>query len=297
VTAAYEKNEPFWKGLLSWQAGFAVISLVGFLFTIVNPDKVPSTGPSSTDRVAKDLNLVSESVLDDVKKKAPMKLLAQGNYADAIAAADKQLKARPWDVKTLMAVGDVYCEAPKGDKDKGLTILKKSVAMCPESRYIRINYASHLAAANELDDSVAQYELLDKSASEEWTPMRVELANVYLAKNEFSKAVDTLKKAMQNDTTNGATQELLGLAMARNNDDQEGFQEFSKGFAVRKVQNDLTELNAYLAKYNNSKSNAETNLSKDVKEDPENQSKEILLMELLLLENKTKAAKDLLQMN
>jgi hypothetical protein len=102
---------------------------------------------------------------------------------------------------------------------------------------------------------------------------------------------------MQNDTTNGATQELLGLAMARNNDDQEGFQEFSKGFAVRKVQNDLTELNAYLAKYNNSKSNAETNLSKDVKEDPENQSKEILLMELLLLENKTKAAKDLLQMN
>ena len=297
MTAAYEKNEPFWKGLLSWQAGFAVISLVGFLFTIVNPDKVPSTGPGSTDRVAKDLNLVSESVLDDVKKKAPMKLLAQGNYADAIAAADKQLKARPWDVKTLMAVGDVYCEAPKGDKDKGLTILKKSVAMCPESRYIRINYARHLAAANKLDDSVAQYELLDKSASEEWTPMRVELANVYLAKNEFSKAVDTLKKAMQNDTTNGATQELLGLAMARNNDDQEGFQEFSKGFAVRKVQNDLTELNAYLAKYNNSKSNAETNLSKDVKEEPENQSKEILLMELLLLENKTKAAKDLLQMN
>ena len=58
MTAAYEKNEPFWKGLLSWQAGFAVISLVGFLFTIVNPDKVQSTGPSSTDRVAKDLNLL-----------------------------------------------------------------------------------------------------------------------------------------------------------------------------------------------------------------------------------------------
>jgi predicted Zn-dependent protease len=296
VTAAYEKNEPFWKGFVSWQAGFAVLSLVGFLFTIVNPDMVPSNaGP--TNRVEKDLNLVTEAVLDDVKGTAPMKLLAEGNYNGAIAAADGQLKATPWDVKTMMVVGDVYCEAPKGDKDKGLSLLKKSVAMCPESRYIRINYARHLTAANKLDEAVTQYELLDKSTTEEWTPMRIELANVYLAKSEFSKAVDTLKKVMQNDTKNGAAQELLGFAMARNNDDDEGFEEFSKGFAVRKVQNQLTELNGYLAQNNNSNSDAEANLTKEVKENPENQYRVILLGELLLLENKTKAAKDLLATN
>ncbi len=296
MTAAYEKNEPFWKGFVSWQAGFAVLSLVGFLFTIVNPDKVPSNaGP--TDRVVKDLNLVTGAVLEEVKKKTPIKLLAEGNYDAAIAAADKQSKARPWDVKTMMAAGDVYCEAPKGDKEKGLNLLKKSVAMCPESRYIRINYARHLAQANKLDEAVTQYELLDKSTTEGWTPMRIELANIYLAKSEFTKAVDTLKKVMQNDTKNGAAQELLGLAMARNNDDDEGFEEFSKGFAVRKVQNQLTELNDYLAQHNGSKSASETSLTREVKDTPEDQSKVILLGELLLLENKTKAAKDLLATN
>jgi predicted Zn-dependent protease len=295
VTAAYEKNEPIWKGFVSWQAGFAVLSLAGFLFTIINPDKVPSNA-APADRVVKDLNLVTEAVLEDVKNKAPMKLLTAGKNLDAIAAAEKQSKARPWDIKTMMVAGDVYCEAPEGDKDKGLSLLKKSVAMCPESRYIRINYARHLAAANKLDEAVTQYELLDKSTTEEWTPMRIELANVYLAKSEFAKAVDTLKKVMQNDTKNGAAQELLGLAMARNNDD-EGFEEFSKGFAVRKVQNQLTELNDYLAKHNNSKSASEASLTKEVKENPENQSNVILLGELLLLENKTKAAKDLLATN
>jgi tetratricopeptide (TPR) repeat protein len=295
VTAAYEKNEPIWKGFVSWQAGFAVLSLAGFLFTIINPDKVPSNA-APADRVVKDLNLVTEAVLEDVKNKAPMKLLTAGKNLDAIAAAEKQSKARPWDIKTMMVAGDVYCEAPEGDKDKGLSLLKKSVAMCPESRYIRINYARHLAAANKLDEAVTQYELLDKSTTEEWTPMRIELANVYLAKSEFAKAVDTLKKVMQNDTKNGAAQELLGLAMARNNDD-EGVEEFSKGFAVRKVQNQLTELNDYLAKHNNSKSASEASLTKEVKENPENQSNVILLGELLLLENKTKAAKDLLATN
>jgi tetratricopeptide (TPR) repeat protein len=295
VTAAYEKNEPIWKGFVSGQAGFAVLSLAGFLFTIINPDKVPSNA-APADRVVKDLNLVTEAVLEDVKNKAPMKLLTAGKNLDAIAAAEKQSKARPWDIKTMMVAGDVYCEAPEGDKDKGLSLLKKSVAMCPESRYIRINYARHLAAANKLDEAVTQYELLDKSTTEEWTPMRIELANVYLAKSEFAKAVDTLKKVMQNDTKNGAAQELLGLAMARNNDD-EGFEEFSKGFAVRKVQNQLTELNDYLAKHNNSKSASEASLTKEVKENPENQSNVILLGELLLLENKTKAAKDLLATN
>lgn len=297
MTATLEQNEPFWKGFVSWQAGFAALTLVGFLFTIVNPDSTPSVGPGPTDRAVKDLNLLTESVLDDVKKKTPMKLLSEGSYDEALSSADKQLKARPWDVKTLMAVGDVYCEAPKGNKDKGLVLLKKSVAMCPESRYIRINYARHLNAANKLDDAVTQYELLDKSASEEWTPMRVELANVYLAKNEFSKAVDTLKKVMQNDTKNGAAQELLGLAMARNNDEQEGFEEFSKGFAIRKMQHELTDLDAYIASHHDSRSESEKSLTSELKEDPENQSKVILLGELLLLENKPKAAKDLLATN
>jgi Tfp pilus assembly protein PilF len=289
-----DKPVPFWKGIISWQVPAAILAVAAFVFTIVNPDKVPAAGPGQADRAVRDLSLLSEGVLEDVNKTKAMTLLASGKNGAAIDQADKEVKAHPYTVRTLMVAGDVYCDAPDADKTKGLAYLRKSVALCPQSRYVRINFARHLAKAKKFEEAIAQYELLDKSASEEWTPARIELADLYLVKNETAKAVDLLKKVMQNDTKNGAAQERLGLSMARNNDDKEGFEEFSKGFAIRQMQNHLPELSSYLTRYDNSKSKAESALQKEVKDNPESQDNIILLGELYLSENKTQAAKDLL---
>lgn len=299
MTAANDQAEPIWKGLISWQFVCAIVAIAAFFFTIVNPDKLAATGSSKADG-AVDIKLSTEGVLDDVARDSASRDLAAGKAAEAIAQADRELKADPYSVRALMAVGNVYCEAPDGDKVKGFNCLRKSVALCPQSRYVRWNYARHLAKSKEpkdLDEAVNQYEILDRTVSSEWTPPRIELADLYLAKNETAKAVDTMKKVMQNDTKNGAAQERLGLAMARDNDDKEGFEEFSKGFAIRQMGNNLLELTAYLAKYDNDKNKAEAALQKEIKDNPQSQESIMLLGELYMSENKTQAAKDLLSTN
>ena len=303
VAEAVEDKEPIWKGIVSWQVGLAIVAVTLYFVTIINPDKVPSVAPNRPVGAVDDLTLLSESVLDDMNKREPQKLLAAGKKDAALSAAEKEVKAHPYDVRSLMSAGNCYCDAAgDGAKDaggieKGIAYLRKSVALCPQSRYVRLNVARHLVKANKLEDAVTQYELLDKSTSEEWTAPRIELAELYLTKNETAKAVDELRKVMQNDTKNGAAQERLGLAMARNNDDKEGFEEFNKGYAIRQMNNQLWELNAYVGRFGNDKGKAEEDLQKLVKDNPENRDYIILLGELYLSENKTQAAKDLLATN
>ena len=294
VAEGSEQNEPIWKGILSWQVGLALVAVALYFFTIVNPDKVPNQPTSPSDRSVEDLSLMTEPLLAEVSNSEPEKLLAGGKDKAAIAAADKDIKAKPYDVRTLMSAGNVYCDAPDANHDKGLQYLRKSVALCPQSRYVRLNFARHLARLRKTEDAIAQYELLDRSASDAWSAPRIELADLYIVENEFDKAVEELRKVMQNDTKNGAAQERLGLAMARNNDDKEGFEEFSKGFALRQVADQLTELNAYLARFDNDKAKAEADLQKAIKDNPENRDNIVLLGELFLSENKTQAAKELL---
>lgn len=292
-----DQNEPIWKGLVSLPVGLAILAVAAYAFTIVNPDKVTAINSTQSDKSVKDVSLLADSVLEEVGKTEPEKLLSSGKNDQAIAEADKDVAAKPYDVRTLMSAGNVYCDVPDGDKAKGVMYLRKSIALCPQSRYVRLNFARHLVKAKRFDDAVTQYELLEKNAPDNWTAPRMELADLYLVKNETGKAVDELRKVMQTDTKNGAAQERLGLAMARNNDDKEGFEEFSKGFALRQVANELNELNAYLTKFDNNKEKAETDLLKAVKDNPENRDNVILLGELYLLQNKTQAAKDLLATN
>jgi tetratricopeptide (TPR) repeat protein len=273
------------------------VAVAAYVLTIVNPDKVPAVNGAKADKSSKDASLLNSAVMDDVSKTEPEKLLLAGKKDAAIAQGDKDIAVKPYDVRTLMSVGNVYCDVPDGDKNKGIAYLRKSVALCPQSRYVRLNFARHLVKAKKFDDAVVQYELMEKNAPDDWFAPRMELADLYLVKNEMGKAIDVLRRVMQSDTKNGAAQERLGLAMARNNDDKEGFEEFSKGFALRQVANQLNELNAYLARFDNNKEKAEADLSKAVKDNPESPDNVILLGELYLLENKTQAAKDLLATN
>src|SRR5471030_944205 len=87
-----DQAEPIWKGFLSWQVGLALLAVGGYFLTIVYPDKVPSIGPSQSDRSVTDLNLLSESVLDDFYKTEAGKLVAAGRYDDAVVQAEKAVK-------------------------------------------------------------------------------------------------------------------------------------------------------------------------------------------------------------
>ncbi len=285
--------EPFWKGILSWQAALALVCAAAFYLTIVNPDRTQPVPVS----VAKGRPLLSEQVLDEASKLSSSQLLKAGKADAAIIEADKEVRSNPYDLPTLIAAGNVYCDVTEADKSKGCAYLEKSVALCPQNPFIRLNYARHLAKSKKIEEAVAQYELLDKDQSEPWSAPRVELSDLYLVKNATAKAVDILRKVMQNDPQNGEAQERLGLALARNNDDQEGFDEFSKGFAVRQSKNNLTELKNYIDGFENDKQKAEAALQKEVKEQPENQNKIILLGELYLSEGKQQAAKDLIATN
>jgi predicted Zn-dependent protease len=286
VTGAINQPpEPLWKGLWSLQMGAAVIGSVFFWLTIQNsdrlPDKVPSAGVDAT--------LSQPAVLDDVEKSEPMKLLKQGKSQEALTAASQLMTQKPYDVRALMVAGDVISTA--GDKGQGITLLRKSTFLCPQSRYVRLNYARYLAKTDRLEEATSQYEQLCSKYPADWTTPRIELADIYLKLNSLDKAKDKLKEVVNSDTKNGAARKLLGITMA--NEGKEGFEEFLKGCALEQLQGGMPpDLKAYVK--SGSLQKAEGSLKSEVAAKPEEVQPLVLLGELYLTTNRVQDAKSLI---
>ncbi len=288
--ALSEQSDPVWKGIFSWQVGLVLIAFGVFWFTIIRPDNIGMVNDKG-DPSMSDVTLCSLTVLDDVDNSEPMKLLRQGKRAEAVAAANNLLQSKPYDVRTLMVAGDVFAVA--GNQPLGLALLLKSTYLCPQSRYVRLNYARYLARSEQLDDAIAQYELLCSKFTVDWTNPRSELAELYVQKKEPGPARDKLRDVVSVDTKNGGAQEKLGIAMAAAGEPKEGFDQFMRGCVMPDQQRMPPEGKAYIEKAG-SISAAEESLRREMIAKPDDVNVLFLLTRMYIATQRWQEAKELL---
>jgi predicted Zn-dependent protease len=181
----------------------------------------------------KDKSLASEKVLSEVQKMPPYQMFNEGENAKALAAAKDLIAKKPDDIRTMLCAGEIMiATGGKADQNKGLEYLAKAVENAQYSRYIRYVYAMGLAHLKKDAEAIEQLEKTVKLFDDQgpWSPPKKELAKLYMKTSRAADAVTVLENLLKTDPNEPGTQRMLGLALAQDSKQQEGFEEFQKGF-------------------------------------------------------------------
>jgi tetratricopeptide (TPR) repeat protein len=199
------------------------------------PDKVSIYGVSKeiseAENVA-DKSLVSPQFPEEVAQSEPLKLLKKGDVAAALNAARALAGKKGDDARSLYVAGVTLVQGGgKADKEKGVEYLAKAYELAPYSQFVLLEYARGLNAVNRDEDSIGMYEkLLRVFADKVGMAPKRELGDMYLKTNKSAEAVKTFTELMQVDSKDPSYQRKLGFALAQDGKQQDGFEEFRKGF-------------------------------------------------------------------
>jgi predicted Zn-dependent protease len=282
------KTDSILSGIFSWQIAVALVGAVLFWFSIIRPDSVAMLGDRSDPA---SLGLCSVDLLERINQSKPIQLLHNGKNDQALATARESLAKHPYDVLTVIVAGNVECAV--GKKEEGIALLQKSTFLCPQSRYVGLNYARGLVTVGRNDGAVEKYYSLAQTFPNEWAAPRIELADLLLQVKQPAMAVDRLKEVVAADGKNGYARRKLGLAMAAFGDSKAGFEEFIKGCALEAEQGPPPDLQAFVDKIGNN-NKAEETLKHDIANNPGDTTNCILLAELLVNADHLKEARAIL---
>jgi tetratricopeptide (TPR) repeat protein len=212
----------------------AVVCCGGFAMTVKQAkDKTDVYGLTAEqkDLEIKDKTIAAETVIAEINKLEPLTLLSHGEPAQAVAAAKALAAKKPNDVRSLMAAGMVLVEAGnKAEREIGINYSTNAYEQAKYSRYIRLLYARQLALLHRDEEAIAVYEKIIQLFPSNWSIPRKELANLYMKTNSADKAVEELQTLIKVDDSDPGARRELGLALAQAGHQQEGFEEFQKGF-------------------------------------------------------------------
>ncbi len=247
------------------------------------------------DLVVKDKTIAAESVVAEINKLEPLKLLSHGEVGPAIEAAKALVAKKPNDIRALMAAGMVLVEAGnKADKELGIGYCSKAFEQAKYSAYIRFLYGRQLAIMNRDDDAIAVYEKIIELFPSTWSTPHKELASLYMRTNSSAKAVAELTALLKSDNSDPGVQRELGLALAQDGKQQEGFEEFQKGFTREKdmlgypyAVKDIVESHAGIV------SSALKDTEKRYQKNPEDLKTLLTLARLYIASNRFKDARDI----
>ncbi len=248
------------------------------------------------DLEVKDKSIAAESVMAEINKLEPLKLLSRGEVGPAIEAAKALVAKKPNDTRALMAAGMVLVEAgSKADKELGIGYCNKAFEQAKYSAYIRLLYGRQLAIMHRDDDAIAVYEkIIELFPSTTWSTPHKELANLYMRTNSSAKAVTELTALLKSDNSDPGVQRELGLALAQDGKQQEGFEEFQKGFTREKdilgypyAVKDIVESHAGIV------SSALKDTEKRYQKNPEDVKTLLTLARLYIASNRFKEARDI----
>ncbi|CAN5484538.1 hypothetical protein BH10CYA1_BH10CYA1_23500 [soil metagenome] len=299
MTSESDGNEAAWKGLFSWATLILLISGVAFWLTIVKPDELrlyPGEGlfPGAVSNTQEALYLSSQKLLTDVYDMEPSRLMREGDVDGALGAARQLLDKDKWNVKNLMCAGNVFVDAPKerGETEEGFDLLKTATYMCPVSKYVRLNYARALGRAGRIEEATKQYNLVTKS-NMDFEPS-LELARLYMTNLDEEKAISLLQMIYDKDPENSSVQMLLGIAMARNHKEKEGFEEYTQAFGKARTLGYPLEAKELVEKNHDSIPDAIKEQSTIADQQPVSITAKLLLAEMLILQNRIAEGKTVL---
>jgi predicted Zn-dependent protease len=281
-----EISEEVLKGLATPQAVLAAVCVIAFWLTLV---KAGSSGAPPTGG-PNDLSLNSAQVLLDVQNMEPSKLAAEGNIDDAVSEAGRELNERPNDLRTVMCAGNMLSQY--GDKEKGLQLLKKSLDLAPQSRYVRLNCARQLAACNRMEESIAQYLILCRTYPKQYEP-HFEIANVYMNSHKPNLAAEQYKIILDGNPGQTLVRKNYGLALSASGSAKEGFDNFIQACGVGKDEASYASVAKTVLQNNgNSVKKALGDMKIEVATKPKQMGPRITFAQLLLYLGRYDEAKD-----
>lgn len=187
--------------------------------------------PEREKLVIQDKSLVAPTLLSEVAQMEPMKLVAKGDNKEAIAAARALIAKKPEDVRALLCAGQVLIDAgSRAEREEGLELVGKAAGIATYSMLVQLDYARQLNALDKDDKAVEVYEKVCRLFADAGVVPHKELAELYMKTNRPTEAVTTLSKLLKDAPNDPSIQRQLGLAMAQDGKQQEGFEEFQKGF-------------------------------------------------------------------
>lgn len=247
------------------------------------------------DLEVKDRTIAADTVVAEINKLEPLKLLSHGEAGPAILSAKALIAKKPNDTRALMAAGMVLVEAGnKAEKELGISYCNKAFEQAKYSAYIRLLYGRQLAIMHRDEDAIAVYEKIIELFPSTWSTPHKELAALYMRTNSSAKAVKELTELLKSDNSDPGVQRELGLALAQDGKQQEGFEEFQKGFTREKdllgypyAVKDIVEAHAGIV------SSALKDTEKRYQKNPEDLKTLLTLARLYIASNRFKEARDI----
>jgi Flp pilus assembly protein TadD len=209
--------------LLAPEIFLSLVAMVAFWATIVQPENLL---PEDNDPGHKDMVIYSPLILKEAAEVPAAKLLADGKPDEAIRTAGEMASKKPHDVKANLSAGNVLIKA--GATDDGFRLLKRSVALAPRSRFVRMNLADQLAENKRYDDAVTQYSLIS-TAYPHWAKPHIALAEIYAQREQHDTAAAEYEKALETEANNGDIKKARGLELARAGNGRAGLDEYVRG--------------------------------------------------------------------
>jgi Tfp pilus assembly protein PilF len=269
---------------------FALIAIIAFALTLSRGSNAPIL-PTALAPTKDSQKMYTAALLDDVANMEPARLLAAGQVDEAIGEANKEMQEKPNDLETIMCVGNVLSE--KGDKQRGIDLLKQTVVLAPNSRYVRINYARHLPLAGRVDEAAKEYEYLCKTFPKLWLDPRIELAAIYVQRGKAPEAAAMQKAILEVEPDNNLVKRDYYFSLAQTGHEDEGFDGFVKICALAKEQQFYTENCRQILKANNYISRKAVNqLRDDITLRQKQIRPRLALVELYLYLGRPKEAKE-----
>lgn len=278
----------------------AVVCCGGFATTVkMAKDKTDVYGLTAEqkDLEVKDKTIAAETVIAEINKLEPLNLLSHGEPAQAVASAKALAAKKPNDVRALMAAGMVLVEAgTKAERETGIGYCANAYEQAKYSRYIRLLYARQLALLHRDEEAIAVYEKIIQLFPSTWSIPHKELASLYMKTNSADKAVEELQTLIKVDDSDPGARRELGLALAQAGHQQEGFEEFQKGFTREQdVLGYPYAVKGLVEAHGGLVDSALRDTLKRYAKNPEDVNTILTLARLYIAKNKIKEARDMMQ--
>lgn len=280
-----ERGQSVITGLISLQSLFAIFAMILFALSIAHPDKATIIANSAPVKPGVDIN--SYEVIKEARKMKAYKLIEKHDLTGAVTEITKNLEASPNDVPTIYCAAVVLLKT--GSKDRGFTQMKKALAMAPQNKELRLEYARFLAEQGMTDDAVLQYHMVINQAPK-MGDARMELAQLFLSLEKNDDAVRELEELVKVYPNNALAHKVLGIALARAGKPQEGLDEYIAGINAESVGGQPEAVKFIVSSWGNI-DKAKYSLEQDANRNPDDALPKIRLAEIALYNGNTETAK------
>ncbi len=279
-----ERETPL-AALLSVPVILALIAMAAFYFSILVPDKAFLAGTAIQKN-----DLAGMELVKSARRLKPYKLMEKGQLTEAVLLISQMNPANSHDPVLVYCASVILMKG--GSKKDAFAYMKRALALAPQNRDLRLEYARMLTEEGNLDEAVSQYRLIISK----WprvTGARMDLAQLLLATNKPAEAAKELQSLIEISPNDPDAHKVCGVALARSGKAQEGMEEYLKGMVTESGTGQPEAVKFILGSFGNM-DKAKYELEQNAARNPDDPMPKLRLAELCLYSGQPADAKQYL---